>query len=353
MLPARYQPTSNTLTQGGYSSVQKVKDTFLERVVLFKRVHDAAHNDQIEVEIRALSKVRSRHVVEIYDVVHDKHGKVAGIIIELLAGRDFANFHKEYPGNVTGYLRVLFQIATALADLHDAGIVHRDLKLDNMRETSSGVLKLFDFGISSTDSEYTTKNNRGTMVYAAPELYEAGAKITSEMDVYAFGVCAWALATAKLPDALHERPPQKTKQVQSIDTVAPGTLAPELAALIDSCLDPAPGARPSARAISDEFGVHLVRGQHRGLLVQGPQAVYELSQDKPQVSIKIPTQGELAVKYDGFAFKIVGVSGDVYINNSPAKIGGELHKACVITFGTNGAGRSYVQFVSSHPEVIL
>lgn len=353
MLPARYQPTSKSVTPGGYGSVQKVKDTFLGRTVLFKRMHNSAHNEQLETEIRALSKVRSRHVVEIYDVIYDKHDKVEGIIIELLPGREFTHFHKNYPVDLNGYLRVLFQIATALADAHDAGVVHRDLKLDNLRETASGVLKLFDFGISSTDSTYTTKDNRGTMLYAAPELYEDGAKITPEMDVYALGVCAWALATDDLPEELYEQPPQHSSRAHSIDTVAPGRLAPEVAALIDSCLDPDPSARPTARQISIELGLHLVRGQHRGLFVQGANKIYELSHASPRVAIKIPTQGELGVQYDGLSFKIVSVSGDVYMNNSRAKAGDELHKACVLTFGSNGAGRTYVQFASSHPEVIL
>jgi eukaryotic-like serine/threonine-protein kinase len=64
-------------------------------------------------------------------------------------------------------------------------------------------------------------------------------------------------------------------------------------------------------------------------------------------------RGELAVKYDGISFTVVSVVGDVYMNNAPAKPGDTLHKACVLTFGSNGAGRSYVQFASSHPEVIL
>src|SRR5882724_6258140 len=136
MLPARYQQNSKSLSTGGYGSGQKVKDTFLGRNVLFKRMHNAAHNEQLETEIRALSKVRSRPVVEIYDVIHDKHGKVEGIIIELLPGSDFTQFHKQYPENIGGYLRALYQIACALTDLHAADIVHRDVKPENMRETA-------------------------------------------------------------------------------------------------------------------------------------------------------------------------------------------------------------------------
>lgn len=353
MLPARYQPTTKSLSSGGYGRAQKVKDTFLGRTVLFKRMQDAAHNAQLESEIRALSKVRSRHVVEIYDVFYDKHGKVEGIIIELLPGDDFTEFHEQFPTNIDGYLRALFQVATALADLHAVDIVHRDVKPANMRTTASGVLKLFDFGISSTDSDYTTKNNRGTELFAAPELYDDKPKIQPAMDLYSLGVCAWALATDEFPDVLLERPPQTSGRAPSIDTVAAGKLAPALVALLDRCLDPNPARRPTASELRDELGLQLVRGQHRGLFVHGAQQVYELSQAKPKVALKLGAQGELGVIYDGIAFKVASVVGDVYINNAPAKLGDMLHKACVLTFGVNGAGRSYVQFASSHPEVIL
>lgn len=353
MLPARYKiaPKGNFL--GGYSNVQRVHDTFLDRDVLFKTMHSAANNAQLETEIRSLSKVRSRHVVEIYDVIYDK-GKVGGIIIEELTGREFSNFHNEFKNNPDGYLRLLFQIATALKDLHAEGIVHRDIKLDNLRQSAAGLVKLFDFGIAYTDAQYTTKNNRGTLTYAAPELYAPGAKVTAEMDVYAFGVCAWALASDKMPKVLLEQPPQKSALAPSIDIVAPGLLPSDVFNLLDSCLDPDPGQRPKAAQLSEELGIHLVRGRHRGLFVRDTgQTIYELSAAKTKVAIKIAGQGELNVGYDGLVFTVVSTSGDVFINNRPAAKGDELHKACVLTFGSNGASRTYIQFTCSHPEIIL
>ncbi len=107
------------------------------------------------------------------------------------------------------YLRILYQIAAALADIHAAGVTHRDLKPGNMRESASRIPKVFDFGLATTSKRnYATANNRGTRVYAAPELYVNGATITREMDIYAFGVCAWAFASDKLPPELLESPPQ-------------------------------------------------------------------------------------------------------------------------------------------------
>ncbi len=166
---------------GALVAFENIDDTYLDRIVMFKSMHDQANNNQLFNEIIALSAVRSRHVVEIYDVIKDKNGTVTGIIIELLTGRDYSNFHLEAQQNLMGYIRTLYQIATALSDLHKAGIVHRDLKLENFKDSSSNVLKLFDFGISSHDVNYITKVNKGTLIYAAPELFAQNAKITPKM----------------------------------------------------------------------------------------------------------------------------------------------------------------------------
>ncbi len=354
-LPSRYKPLTKTVLPGGFGNVQRVRDTFLQREVLFKSMQDPANNGQLLSEIRALAKARSRHVVEIYDVVVDAGGIVVGIVIEYLTGREYLSFHIGAQDDVPGYLKALYQLATALRDLHAERVVHRDLKLENFRDSSSGILKLFDFGISTVGTGYHTLNNRGTYVYAAPELYVAGATITPEMDIYALGICAWALAQDTWPPELQECPPQVSRPARSIDSVKPGWLPAEIAQSIDSCLTPDPQGRPTAVALRQLFAKHLARGRHRGLFVQGNKAIYELSDTKRNVTIKIGALGELKVAYDDLTFKIVGVTGNVLVNNQTAVIGAELPASCVLTFGSSnlGAGREWVTFSSSHPEVIL
>lgn len=351
MLPDRYKPRTATLIPGGFGAVQPVHDTYLDRTVLFKAMHDADNNAQLANEVRALSRARSRHVVEIYDVITDPVGAVQGIIIELLEGRDYLHFWQEAAGDINGYLRALYQIALALADLHEAGIVHRDIKLENLKDSSSGILKLFDFGISTTGPDYRTITNRGTMVYAAPELYVAGASINPPMDIYALGVCAWALAAPAFPPALLEMPPQKTRAAPSISTALPG-LPSDVAALIDTCLAPEASHRPTADTACNLLGSHLVRWQHRGIFVQGEEKVYELSDAQRNVRIKIGNLGTLKVSYDGLVFRIDEVEADVFVNNAPACVGASLPESCVLTFGS-GRGRQWVTFSSSHPEVML
>ena len=355
MLPARYQPLSGSAIPGGFGSVQQVRDTYLDRVVLFKSMQDKANNDQLLSEIQGLSKARSRHVVEIYDVIKSNDGAVIGIIIEYLTGPSYTDFYKRNNPTALDYIKALYQISCALRDLHVAGITHRDLKLDNIKNSGSGLLKLFDFGLSVAGEYYRTRLNRGTFVYAAPEFYVRDAEITKKMDVYALGVCAWALATNTFPAELLERPPQQSARAPSIDTVLPGLLHQEIVQMIDACLDPTPTARPTAEEFSALFAKHLTRDKHKGLFTQGRQAVYELSTATPNVTITINPLGSLRTTYDGLAFRIVGISGTVYVNNDPAVVGATLHESCVLTFGPPALGprREWVTFSASQPEVVL
>ena len=352
MLPSRYQPIGNP-QNGGFGSVVRVRDTYLDRDVMFKVMHDPNANDQLTNEVMALSQARSKHVVEIYDAVRNSAGKLTGIIIEALDGRTYESFHMEAARFPLEFVKILYQISCGLADLHSAGIIHRDLKLENFRDSSEGVLKLFDFGISSTRPDYITQTNRGTLVYAAPELYLPNARITTALDIYAFGICAWALASMQLPHELLERPPQQARRVASISSVMGGALDHRVASIIDACLDPNPSGRPTAAMIQNTLKEALISGKHRGRFVQGSKQVYEMSSNAPFVRISVPGKGILEVRYNGYEFNAVGVQGDVMINRLQAQVGLRLPEACVLAFGSDQTGRTFVTFSSSHPEIVI
>ena len=360
-LPSRYKVLTKSVLAGGFGAVIPLEDTFLRRVVLLKVMQDSAHNAQIKNELKGLCKARSRHVVEIYDVITDSNGEIVGVVIERLRGRDFSQFNQEAAENPRSYLKILYQLACALRDLHAVGIVHRDLKIDNFKESAAGVVKLFDFGISSTEEGYKTKQNKGTLIYAAPELYVPGVVITPAIDIYALGVCAWALAHPKFPVQLLEKPPQTSGRSPSISTVMPTAdkhvdgLHQDVVDILDACLEPDPQNRPSASEISAMLAAHLSRNKHRGIFVQGSQKVIELSAKQSGVTLKIGSLGKLKVIYDGLQFLISEVEGAVSINNVPAEPGHALQEACVLGFGqlSLGSSRQWVTFFSSHPEVVL
>ncbi|MDO6408682.1 protein kinase family protein [Pantoea phytobeneficialis] len=353
----RYELIKGQTFSGGFGNLQLVKDTYLDREVLFKRMSNPQDNDQLINEIQALSKARSRHVIEIYDLIRNpQSGLLEGIIIEFLKGRDYLNYHNETPFDSYSFLIILYQISHALYDLHNSGIVHRDLKLENIKSSETGVLKLYDFGLSSTNEDYYTKSNRGTIIYAAPELYVSNAKITTEMDIYAFGICAWNLVTTtrNFSPALLEKPPMRSKPYTTIGRLLTGKVNDEIINTIDSCLNSNPSLRPSSKRLTETFYKHLLYNKHKGLFVEKNSSIYELSHSKTGVRIKL-SHGEIIVNYDGFDFIISAVSGEVYINNTPAQIGDCLPNACLITFGRPefGSGRRFVTFLSSHPELVI
>ncbi|MEX3242260.1 protein kinase domain-containing protein [Serratia quinivorans] len=356
MLPSRYTAITSSVKAGGFGVVTPVKDEYLDRVVIYKVAKNNNDNDQLMNEIRLLSKARSHHIVEIYDVIENSKSEVEGLVIEYLTGKSYENFHEPEEFELEEYKKILYQLATALSDLHAISIIHRDLKLENFKQSSTGIVKLFDFGLSVDDSDYRTTNNRATLVYAAPELFVTGAKIESPLDIYAFGVCAWTLAVPykSLPRVLFEHPPQKTNRVQSIQSIIPH-LDPVLVKLIDSCLESDPSKRPTADHLKQTFYKYLIKNKHVGTIVQDASNVYFLSHSKPLATIKINNLGTLEVQYDGLEFKVVSVSGNVYINNIIAQVGQHLHDACVLTFGapTNGWNRVFFTFYCSRPEVIL
>ncbi|MBV6819946.1 protein kinase family protein [Rahnella sp. PD12R] len=357
MLPDRYEVIDDDALSGGYGIVVKVRDKYLDRVVLFKSMQNPENNAQLINEIKQLSKARSRHIIEIYDVIIDADGVLQGIIIEYLTGRDYTNYNIIQPQNMTEFIKILFQISKALLDLHSVGIIHRDIKLENFKASDSGLIKVFDFGLSVNDDNYFTKLNRGTIIYAAPELYVENATISPAMDIYALGICAWALLKnfRNFPQTLLQRPPLQQNRAPSINTASPMPLHPELANSIDDCLSLNPQSRPSAAQLVDVFSRHLNFARHKGLFVHGERSIYELSNTSKNVNISLANLGSLKVYYDGLNFIISEVTGDVYINNNRAAINNILHESCLITFGapTVGSGRQYMTFSSSNPEVVL
>lgn len=339
---------------GGYGSVMEVHDLYLDRSVLFKKMHDPANNSQLIAEVAALTAIRSRHIIDIYDVDIDHRGTLTGIIIENLRGRDFLHFYAEAAKGPAELTKVAYQLACAVTDLHAANIIHRDLKLDNFKASDAGIVKLYDFGISSASGTHVTTQNRGTLDYAAPELFTAGAVVTRASDIYSLGICFWKLATNHFPSQLTERPPQGSGLPPSLGTLAP-LVDKELVDIIHACIHPDPAQRPRAKQVMKHCETLLLKGKHKGMFFSERSAVYELSAQQQTVRIKIDPLGELRAAYDGSEFKVTGVMGDVYINNVAATPGQPLHDACVVTFGSFDVGRNrqYISFLCSKPEIVL
>jgi len=352
-LPSRYQYQSEVL-RGGQGDVFICRDKSLDRLVAIKTLRDTKDAPALAREIDARAKIKSKHVAEVYDRIVDVRGRPIAIVMEYVPGESL-DHPSVRPATREATLLLLYQIACGIEDIHEAGVIHRDIKPLNMKVDGSGVLKIFDLGIANIDaSSATTVGGAGTFAFRAPELYNPPVRVTPAADVYALGVMAWWLLANNIPAPLLELPPQSSgKPIPSIANAVDSLN--DLADLIDRaiCIDPV--RRPSSGELRACIARLINHSQRRGVFSLVDR-VHELAQIGVTTRLEIQPYGTLRVVYarDG-RFTIREVSGDVFVNNTRATVGAELPDSCVLTFGPESAraARIFIPFDVSQPEIVL
>src|SRR5262249_26977284 len=129
-LPPRYVPTGKSFPGGGISEAVVCDDTHLDRLVVLKSIKPGVDPKRILDELSALQDIRSKQVVQIYDVIWDEHGQVKAIVEEHLSGADLTTVSP--PTASEEFLRMIYPIAEGIADIHAHGRVHRDIKRSNI-----------------------------------------------------------------------------------------------------------------------------------------------------------------------------------------------------------------------------
>jgi len=351
-IPDRYQPTGEVL-HGGMSDVYICNDVLLDRTVVVKSIGDPSQLHRVIDEIKALQKLRSKHVVQIYDYFVDSESQQIGIVEEFVPGpglQEFPPFGS--PLSVDDYLLLLYQVASGLSDLHEQGIIHRDIKPDNIKCGDGGLVKIIDFGLARfTGINDATVGFSGTLVYAAPELLkDQPLGFTNAIDVYAFGVLAWHLSGQGIPRELSLIPPllDSTPSFASLTLSLPDALVD----ILDLTTRLNPQERPKISEIAELLQAQLLRGKHKGILVSGNN-VFVMSSEKPGALLQIDSSLSITIRYTGLAFRVASAQGVVLINNCLTRAGDALPKSCVITLGETGARRVFATFDISNPEVVL
>ncbi len=186
------------------SDVYRARDTNLGRTVAFKILTDAGLADEtaktrLIEEARVASLLVHENVIAFYD-----YGEEAGrpfLVMEYFEGQ---TLREALRGGRAGELRqrvlIARQIANALAYVHSKGVIHRDVKPDNVRIDASGHIKVMDFGVAKSGGLSLTASGFtvGTPYYMAPEQIR-GAKPAHLVDIYAFGVVLFELITETRP----------------------------------------------------------------------------------------------------------------------------------------------------------
>jgi serine/threonine-protein kinase len=352
-LPDRYQPPGERLG-GGQGYIYVCRDSFLDRKVAIKVMHSKGDGVQLKKELRALCEIRSPHVAQVYELLSSKGGTL-GLVQEFISGDALDEYALKDSMTVDEYVKVLYQIASGLSDVHRHGKVHRDIKPHNLKFDSENVVKILDFGlIADLLVKNETTKARGTDGFLAPEFFRTPPmKFSTAADTYAFGVTAWFLANkGELADELLEEPPQTSRNAPSFATLSL-PIPPEIGDLLDRTLSESPDVRPDMPTVKEIIGRRLLYGRHRAIFSVNQRRI-ELVEPGKSVVLRSGADS-VTVHYDGLAYRITSVVGDVYVNNRAALVGTELPKSCVVTLGADamGSSRTFIAVDTSHPEVVL
>jgi len=250
LVTGRYR-VERPLGHGAMSTVDLAFDVELDREVALKRLaENLARDDDLRArfqrEARLAARLAHPNVVRIYDVGEDDEGRPF-IAMEYVAGETLAELLSRrgpLPPSEVADLGV--QACRALAAAHKAGLVHRDVKPQNLLLRSDGVLKLGDFGVAfGLEGTRLTLVGTilGTAAYFAPE-QARGEEVTAAADIYGIGAVLYELLTG--------RPPRNPTTLAELSDAAPIPVPqgapPELARIVMRCLAADPADRPASAA---------------------------------------------------------------------------------------------------------
>ncbi|MGI8537864.1 MAG: Stk1 family PASTA domain-containing Ser/Thr kinase [Mycobacteriales bacterium] len=256
LLDARYLIDA-IIARGGMATVYAATDTRLDRTVAVKVMRPLLAEDPDFVErfareARAAARLSSPEVVAVHDQGTDAATGTAYLVMEYIAGgtlRDLVREHGALPPDRA--LDLLEPVLRALAAAHAAGLVHRDVKPENVLLGDDGRVKVTDFGLAraveTSNLTATTGFLMGTMAYLAPEQVEQG-RTDTRTDVYAAGILLWELLTGA-PPYVSESPMTVAFRHVHEDVPAPGAVVAGIPAALDELVVRATRRDAAARPV--------------------------------------------------------------------------------------------------------
>lgn len=259
---------SEVIGEGSFGRVYRAWDTQLEREVALKLVKASGVSPAFDLaraikEARLLARVRHRNVVSVFGA--DSHDGRFGLWMELISGRTLGQVLEMHgPMSVSEAIPVGIDLCHALAAVHGAGLLHRDIKAQNVLREEGGRIVLMDFGTGHPVSGVgdTADCLAGTPLYLAPELF-SGAKPSAMSDIYSLGVLLYHLVTVSYPVSGRSRSDVESAHLaarrQPLRDARPD-LSPSFVEVVERALSRAPEDRYRS---AGEFGNALaaVAGQ--------------------------------------------------------------------------------------------
>lgn len=196
------------LGTGGMGEVYKAYDPRLDRWVAVKHIRPEyalkdGYRQRLEREARTIASLDHPSIVQIFDILRDDDGG-EWIVMELVDGPTVYDMIDNGPLDVGTTLTIALDVIHGLARAHEQGVLHRDLKSENVMVSRSGVAKILDFGLSkrlqATGEASLSVEGKviGTCRVMAPEQAD-GQELDGRADLFAFGVLLYELVTARSP----------------------------------------------------------------------------------------------------------------------------------------------------------
>ena len=202
--------------QGSFGIVSKainIHDGTTVAIKTIKKVQPTLNIDAIKKEIRIMKLVKHKHIIKLIDVYENK--AMIYIVMEYMSGGDLYTKYctKKECFSEAKVKRIFTQIAGATKYMQDLGIIHRDLKLENIlfeNENADSNVKIADFGLSALQGPYQEVTDvLGTLHYTAPEII-ARKPYDYSVDIWSLGVILYVLVTGSYPfDSISSRLEQK------------------------------------------------------------------------------------------------------------------------------------------------
>ncbi|MBS2013757.1 MAG: serine/threonine protein kinase [Deltaproteobacteria bacterium] len=251
---------------GGMGTVVAARHLGLGHVAAIKILvsTDPEARERFEREARAMSALTSKHIVRVHDV--DADGDTPFMVMDLLEGTDLAHLGERGQPSIAEACLWMEQASDALEDAHAHGIIHRDIKPQNLflaRDADgTSSIRVLDFGVArrtsgEIDMVTLTKAGSviGTLAYMAPEQLRSAKNVDARTDIWGVGACLYRLLTGA-------RPFESTNQLEIVEGILlhePKAISayrndvpPEVEAIVMRCLRKDPAARfASARQLRE------------------------------------------------------------------------------------------------------
>ncbi len=203
LVDGRYRVRAR-IARGGMATVYVATDLRLERRIALKVMHghlsdDTVFQSRFIQEARAAARLADPHVVNVFDQGQD--GELAYLVMEYLPGITMRELLREQRRlTIPQTITIMDAVLSGLAAAHRAGIVHRDVKPENVLLAEDGRIKIGDFGLARATTANTATGQMllGTIAYLAPELVTRGTA-DARSDIYALGIMLYEMLVGEQP----------------------------------------------------------------------------------------------------------------------------------------------------------